>query len=235
MITNIALLLCLLANMASAQVDSSATLPLQVINAEGYKAKVEEVRYVKDGSELLPREFEDSEEQKEKKKRKKDKRSTTDFSFLNGSLMKLLMYGLVGVLVLFLIWAILSNIKLKEGELEAAPIEETDEIEDIEAVDTDAGYNEALANGDYRLACRMLFLKVLQRLETTERIRWKKEKTNRHYLQEMAADEQVAVFRDIIVTYEKVWYGDKPIDFAGLQLFAAQASKFTPLKLPTDV
>jgi len=225
----------LFAHCIQAQVgDSTSLLPLQELDAEAYQTHVQEVRYERTATELLPKEFEPSEEEKKKKKdRKKDDRPTSDLSFLNGTMAKLSIYILAGLILLFLLWAVLSNIELQSKDVAIVEIE-TDEIDDIETVDTDVGYENALAQRDYRLACRMLFLKVLQRLEATEKIRWKKEKTNRHYLREMSNDPQGSVFRDMVTTYEKVWYGNKPIDLPGLQSFASEASKFTPLKLPAD-
>jgi|GEM_PF-1727085 len=213
-------------------VTDSTTLQLTTVDDPTYRELAREVRYEKDTRKLLPKKPEKS--QKKKKKKTREDRDAPDLSWLNGIVSTWLMYGLIAGLVLLILYVLLKNVKLSataNEQLPAVAIED-EEIEEIEAVDTDGGYEQAMAAGDYRRACRMVFLKVLQRLQATEKIRWKKEKTNRHYLREMAANEHSANFRALVTVYEKVWYGNKPIDRHGIVQYATEASHIIPIKLP---
>ncbi len=216
-------------SVAVGQSDSTS-LNLKTIDESTYHELVKEVIYEKEGSKLLPRKF----ERKKKKKKEKEKKKI-DTSFINPGVMKIVMYAIIAILVLFVIWMLLGSINLKgkDKDLDLEIVEDQD-IEDIEAVDTDSGYRQAMEAKNYRLACRMIFLKVLQRLEVTEKIRWKKEKTNRHYIREMSEDENSEVFRLLVNIYEKVWYGDKGIDLEGLQQYVREAQRFVTIKFLAD-
>jgi len=222
------LLICFSLSL-TAQPDTTITA-LQHIDTDTYRKLRKEVIYEKNTSKLLPKKVEPS----EPKKRKKEDIKTDNLNFLSGPLATMIGYALIAILVLLIIWVLLSNVKLGDKETEVTVIEtDEDDIENIEEVDTDAGYHDALAAGDYRLACRMIFLKVLQKLEAQEKIRWKKEKTNRHYIHELAGDEWAPLFRSLVLTYEQVWYGDKYIDKDKLTRYAEEAGQIIPLKLPS--
>lgn len=119
---------------------------------------------------------------------------------------------LIGLLVL-LIWIILKNTSLSKSGLshkenpEHAVIINTKE--ELVLTDFDLMIREALANNDFRLAIRFSFLKALQILEKTERIAWKKEKTNHDYLSELESKDRSSYDR-LLLVYEYTWYGEFP-------------------------
>lgn len=201
----------------------------QVIDSTAYTNAVKEVTYEKTKDKLLPRKFE--KKKKKKKKSQKEDRSTADFSFLNTNLIKVLMYTMAGGLLLLILWLILGNIQLKQKPKTVVTDIEDDYIEDIEAVDTEAGLKAALAAEDYRTACRMIFLRALQQLQQDNEINWKPEKTNRHYLRELASSTHIDVFRPLAITYENVWYGNKPIAYQDLRQYVQTAQSITPITL----
>ena len=201
-----------------------------LIDSTAYKQSVKEVTYTNTKQKLLPRKFEQKKKKKKKAKEKED-RSTSDLSFLNGGLIKIIMYGLVGALVLLILWLLLGNIKLQQKPKTVTTEVADDYIEDIEAVDTEAGLRAALAAADYRTACRMVFLKALQQLQADGQIKWKPEKTNRHYLRELSASTHIDTFRPLANTYEKVWYGNKPLSYDDLKNYLQKATQITPITI----
>lgn len=201
----------------------------QVIDSSAYSKAVEEVTYQKTKDKLFPRKFE--EKTKKKKKSKKENVSTSDFSFMNTGLFKVIVYVMAGILVLLILWLLLGNIQLKQKPKTIVTSVEDDYIEDIEAVDTEAGLRAALAAADYRTACRMVFLRALQQLQVDNQINWKPEKTNRHYLRELATSKHIEIFRPLATTYEKVWYGNKPITYEDLRQYVMTAQSITPITL----
>lgn len=127
-------------------------------------------------------------------------------------LFKMIAYLLVGLLVIGVIYLVFSNVKIDRdtavGELE----EEEYKIEDIEEIDADALYKQAVANQNYRVAIRMLFIKTLQKLEKKEYIEWTVDKTNRDFYREISNASVKGSFREVSTIYERVWYGDTELD-----------------------
>ena len=88
------------------------------------------------------------------------------------------------------------------------------EVEDLHAVDFDRLIREATAEGDFRRAVRLLYLRTLKALADRELITWKPEKTNHEYLRELGGGraDLAAPFRRLTYLFEYIWYGDFPID-----------------------
>ena len=84
-----------------------------------------------------------------------------------------------------------------------------EEIEEIDAVDL---LQKALNEGDYRMAIRMKFIRVLQEFNSSELIKWKEDKTNRDYLNELKPTTHYKFFKEASSIYALVWYGNHHID-----------------------
>jgi hypothetical protein len=84
----------------------------------------------------------------------------------------------------------------------------TEEPEDINELDIDPLLAEALKLKDYRLAVRLQFLALLQRLNNYKHIEWRRDKTNLQYLGQLKSEELRNNFSKICRVYEAVWYGE---------------------------
>lgn len=147
---------------------------------------------------------------KKKEKKKKSDLNTPDIKWYDAlGILEVLAYVIIILIGFGLLFFIFSNL---EPEKKIMAKNDPDYIEDIEEVDTDAGYKEALKNGDYRGAIRMQFIRVLQILSTNEHIDWQPEKTNRQYAREIKSNQRKASFRMLARIYENVWYGNHIID-----------------------
>lgn len=87
-----------------------------------------------------------------------------------------------------------------------------DDEEDIEVIDSDQGLSEALSDGNYRMAIRMHFIKVLQNLSEQNKIKWNPDKTNVQYAKELSGLAIATYFQSASRIYEWVWYGNKKIN-----------------------
>lgn len=85
----------------------------------------------------------------------------------------------------------------------------------IESLDLDALVEEALGEGNYRLAVRYRFLKILKLLSQRELIQWHFEKTNQDYMEELVHEPLQQEFRKASYLFENIWYGLQPIDEMG--------------------
>ncbi|WP_082017118.1 DUF4129 domain-containing protein [Hymenobacter sp. DG25B] len=93
---------------------------------------------------------------------------------------------------------------------EAAP-------EDINNIDFATRLEEAEASGNYRLAVRLGYLLVLHTLAARHLINWQPDKTNHHYLQELAGTSWLPGFGQLTRQFEYVWYGEEtltPLSYA---------------------
>ncbi|MBR9920113.1 MAG: DUF4129 domain-containing protein [Bacteroidetes bacterium] len=92
---------------------------------------------------------------------------------------------------------------------------EIDELEkDLPDSQLDPVLQKAEQSGNYRLAIRLRYLKVIQALTEKGYIQWKKEKTNGHYSRELRGSELEMPFRKITRIFERLWYGQSEMNAA---------------------
>lgn len=95
----------------------------------------------------------------------------------------------------------------------------TVEEENIHAIAFDQAIQNALQDGNYRLAIRLLYLQNLKMLADKNHISWQRNKTNRDYLRELSPALQ-QTFNHITNVFEYAWYGHLTVsreDFAELK------------------
>ncbi|GAB2794794.1 hypothetical protein GCM10027275_44780 [Rhabdobacter roseus] len=100
--------------------------------------------------------------------------------------------------------------------------------ENIHEIDFDEALERVLAQRDYRLATRLLYLKTLKQLTDQELIHWQPNRTNYSYLQELAATPLQPEFERLTRRFEYVWYGDFRIgaeDFGEMREWAHSFSQ----------
>ena len=129
-------------------------------------------------------------------------------------LVELIVYGLLIMIALYLVIRLLMGHSAtqifgkKDQELTPMSFEERD----IERLDLERAMLEALSNGDYRLGLRYHYLIVLQLLSNKGLIQWHFQKTNLDYIREIQHSGIQTEFRDISLVFERIWYGEYPMD-----------------------
>lgn len=71
---------------------------------------------------------------------------------------------------------------------------------------------EAMLREDYRECIRIYFTFILKELIHKNWIQWKKDKTNHHYIMEVASRPNSDIFRECVRIYDLVWYGEYEIN-----------------------
>jgi hypothetical protein len=89
--------------------------------------------------------------------------------------------------------------------------------ENLETAELDPIIKKAIAAKNFPLAIRLYYLAILKELTLAGAIVWKKDKTNRIYVQEMQPHPLMETFRQVTTIFERVWYGDTPLDEAGFE------------------
>ena len=99
------------------------------------------------------------------------------------------------------------------------------DAEDIAEVDLHTRLAEALDRGDHREAVRVRYLLLLQALDAAGAIAWRRDKTNRQYVTEVAAADadHAPLFTRATRVFDAVWYGERPVSPA---LYAELAPLF---------
>ncbi|GHC53379.1 hypothetical protein [Ulvibacter litoralis] len=128
-------------------------------------------------------------------------------------LVYLLLAVLVGyfILKMFLGNDVSSFFNRKSAAISPLTIKE----EHIESVDLDAYIADALAQKNYRLAIRYMYLKSLKELSLENIITWHFDKTNSDYYNEIENTEVKSSFKKVSYLYDYVWYGEFTLDETG--------------------
>jgi hypothetical protein len=130
-----------------------------------------------------------------------------------GPWLTVLFYALIIGLIAAILVMILKNLATGEKVRKPAPAVADTElvVENIEDLDIDSLLRQA--GGNYRLAVRLYFLGLLQKLHEKGVIQWKKDKTNREYLMEVYTRAvHYPEVKKLTLAYEQVWYGDHAIE-----------------------
>lgn len=70
----------------------------------------------------------------------------------------------------------------------------------------------ALSSQDYKAAVRIYYLMVIQALSKKKLILWKKDKTNGEYVREMYGKPHADTFKDVTLTFDRIWYGGMDVN-----------------------
>lgn len=162
-----------------------------------------------------------------------DPASTPDFPDLSPLFKALLLILIVGLLG-FLIYTFVQRSELSidtAGENGDNKIEEdlTNIVrleEELDQRNVNPYLVKAETAENYHLAVRLHFLALLKQLNEQQLIRWKKDRTNSAYLNEMRSQEHYSTFRALTLTFERVWYGNYHPQKAEYETIKAQFSSY---------
>ena len=130
------------------------------------------------------------------------------FSVLASKGFRVFLYFLLGAILLFIIFKIISENNLRLFYRSAARLRQPgDTGERTAPEDLDKQLEEALQAADYRLAIRCWFLKSLYWLDERQLIRYHAQASNQDYVQQFSGYPQGQRFRFLTGIYEHVWYG----------------------------
>ena len=117
------------------------------------------------------------------------------------------------LLILIIYYIVKNSSNANDAKLNNEIIINGDNLEEylIEA-DLNVLLEEAVSNENYKLAIRIYFLMIIKDLNSSKRIIWQMDKTNRDYLTEMSIFDDYLMFRKVTHLFEYVWYSDFLID-----------------------
>lgn len=143
--------------------------------------------------------------------------------------MQVLLFGGIIVILALLLFLLVGGKYTKNTKIRNEGVFTIEDIEErIHESDLEKFLREALAKNDFRMAVRIYYLAIIKELSLRELIRWKKDKTNREYLNEVVSrkPEIYNDFRDTTLAFEKVWYGDITITEGDYMSISPRFKKF---------
>ena len=148
-------------------------------------------------------------EKKEKEKEEKEK-SEPDLGWWEslGPIIKIIAIVLLVLVVGYIIFLLTRVPQNKRFKVDTDIHAELDDVEErLMETELERFLRKAIEANDFRLAIRVYFLMMLQRLTELNWINYKKEKTNFSYLLEMRSRSKYEDFRNLTFAFEYAWYG----------------------------
>lgn len=143
-------------------------------------------------------------------------RSLEDLSSTDGGKISLniLEYILIIAVIVIIIVLILKNDvrSIFSGKTASTTIDFKEFEEDIHTINFDDLIEESVSKRDFRKAVRLHFLKLLKDLTDQQLIAWKIDKTNNDYSIELSNSKYSSKFKQLVLLYEYIWYGDFQLD-----------------------
>ena len=142
--------------------------------------------------------------------------------------MKLLMYVLPALILIYAFLRFMGMEKVMlwiSGNKAVNPAFDIQE-DNIYGIDFTQALEEAVAQGRFREATRLHYLKTLRILSDLGRINWTKHKTNIDYAQDLAGTDLSYGFVDITRIYEYAWYGEFPVSEQEYKLVREHFNQF---------
>lgn len=124
--------------------------------------------------------------------------------WLNTNIFLIVLLLALGVIIFFLIK---NNIVGRKMVSPTAEGEQPGEAENIFDINYQKEIDKAIAEKNYRLATRLMFLRVLKVLATQSIIQYKQDRTNLDYLVQLHSSKYYNEFFRLTRNYEYVWYG----------------------------
>jgi hypothetical protein len=160
-----------------------------------------------------------------------------DFSLGDGwsMFLKVLFFAILGGLLVFLVYNFLKDSERRSRSQNGEPTEEEEAeaalslealIEQLDRTELAPYIQEAEASQRYELAIRLQFLAVLKKLNQQGYIHWKKDRTNRVYLQQLYGQPPYTAFRDLSYIFEHYWYGPNRPDAPTYALLKPRFEQF---------
>lgn len=123
-----------------------------------------------------------------------------------GLMWGIMIIAFAGILIWYLVYNKTSLFDRKSLVIRGET-EEGEETEDIFAIRYEAQIARATREGNYRLAVRFMFLRILRDLSKAGLIRYKQDRTNLDYLTQLYNTKMYRPFFRLARDYEYAWYG----------------------------
>lgn len=137
--------------------------------------------------------------------------SSSSGSGSSSGFWRVLLIIIAAVAGVLLIYFLLKNKKPQDTKV-VVDVEDEWNPEVVTKTELELKLEAAMEREDFRECVRIYFTFILKELIKKGWIRWKKEKTNHHYVMEMGGRDGSLGFMECVRIYDLVWYGEYQID-----------------------
>ncbi len=208
--------------------ENETTSTRKTFDKSEWKKTTKELDYTETYKEWKKKEKDENKEKGEPKKNGLKERKTRT-PLLGGGFVKTLLIVLIAGILSFFIFLLLKNTfnifseRVPDTKLESI----VENLEDnLHNADFDNLIQQAIGNKQYKLAVRIFYLHIIKILSDKELIKWKKNKTNGHYVREMFQNTSGQKFSFLTAIYEQAWFGTNSIDEDNYKLISREFSDF---------
>ena len=172
--------------------------------------------------------YANTEFEKEKKKKENNKQSSYVPLGQRAWFQTLVWLVIIGGFAAFLmIYLTGSNIGLfRKKNVMTSADEEENITEDIFAINYQKEIDKASMQGNYRLAVRLMYLRLLKSMSEKNIIQYKQDKTNLDYLMQLHTTKHYTNFFRITRNYEYSWYGKFEVGEDAYRLISNDFNQF---------
>jgi hypothetical protein len=133
---------------------------------------------------------------------------------------------IAGFAIFLMLYLSNSNVGLFRKENKIVNEEDNVDTDDIFAINYQKEIEKAVGTSNYRLAVRLMFLRLLKNLSDRNVIQYKQDSTNFDYLLQMRSTTMYPEFFKLTRNYEYSWYGQFEIDKEKFTLMKVDFDKF---------
>lgn len=140
-----------------------------------------------------------------------DYKPVAERSWFQTLLWIIIIGGFVAFMAMYLMSSNVRMFNKKERRIGTGEEDEEPEMDDIFAINYQKEIDRAANGGNYRLAIRLMFLRLLKSLSERNIIQYKHDRTNLDYLMQLSTTNYYKDFFRITRNYEYSWYGKFPV------------------------
>lgn len=152
------------------------------------------------------------------------------WAFLDSEMVQTILWIIIiaGFATVLILYLRNNNISLFRNTKKIGSEEVPDDgHNDIFAINYDQEINKAAEAGNYRLATRLLFLRLLRTMSDRQVINYKQDSTNMDYLLQLAGSPLYKEFFQLARAYEYIWYGEFSIEGERYNLLRSEFDTLT--------
>lgn len=162
---------------------------------------------------------------KDEQEEENEPKYSSGSSWLQTLIWMVIIVGFIGALTWYLGGANVGLFRKKIKKVESTSHEE--EIpEDIFAINYQKEIDRAAAEGNYRLAIRLMFLRLLKDMSEKNIISYKLDKTNLDYLMQLHSTVYYKDFFALTRSYEYSWYGKFNVSEENYKIIRSEFEQF---------
>lgn len=179
----------------------------EVLNEKKWEELTKDIDYEREKETVTNKEQETQESNSNRQYTNNKTRSESNFSFGEFKYLFMIIIGtLLLVLIIYMISNSTANPTLAARNIEIQKIENIEEH--IHEVNLDELLTEFKNENDFDMAIRISFLTIVKELSNKKMIKWERQKTNWEYHSELNNTSLKSPFGQMILAFEKVWYGE---------------------------